>query len=255
MASRGVVASHGAQVPLDPLGRIAAKRSSGDGSTGRLPNGPRRRPLCAKRWSCLRPEQLSALVTAAERDDPVLATAIALAALTGARRGELVALRWSDVDLARGRVRIARSLTVARGEQHTGPTKTHAVRDLALDPVCVEVLKRRWASMLDLSARAESPLVADPYVLTYNANGAEASQPRYLHSPIRKALRGDGRTSAQGDPQDEAQSEADRPGPGRPLVIPVPRPSTFQCHDSDRRGCRRADRGRTARSCPGDDDA
>ena len=70
------------------------------------------------------PEQLSALVKAADEDDPVLATAIALAGLTGARRGELVALRWSDIDLAIGRVRIARSLTVAGGEQHTGPTKT-----------------------------------------------------------------------------------------------------------------------------------
>jgi len=46
------------------------------------------------------PEQLSALVKAAEDDDPVLAAAIALAALSGARRGELVALWWSDVDLA-----------------------------------------------------------------------------------------------------------------------------------------------------------
>ena len=36
----------------------------------------------------------------AEADDPVMATAVALAALTGARRGELVALKWSDVDLA-----------------------------------------------------------------------------------------------------------------------------------------------------------
>src|ERR1035437_2675702 len=46
------------------------------------------------------PEQLSALVKGADEDDPVLATAIALAGLTGARRGDLVALRWSDIDHA-----------------------------------------------------------------------------------------------------------------------------------------------------------
>ena len=61
------------------------------------------------------PAQVSALIKAAEDRDPVLGTAVALAALTGARRGELVALRWSDIDLAKGSVKIARSLTVARG--------------------------------------------------------------------------------------------------------------------------------------------
>lgn len=123
------------------------------------------------------PLQLSALVAAAEADDPVLATAIALAALTGVRRGELVALRWSDIDLAGGRVRIARSLTVARGEQHTGPTKTHAVREIALDEIALEVLRRRWSYMTDLSARAASPIAGDPYVLSYNANCAVPANP------------------------------------------------------------------------------
>jgi integrase len=123
------------------------------------------------------PEQLSALVKAADAEDPVLAAAVALAALTGARRGELVALRWSDVDMVRGRIRIARSLTVAGGEQHTGLTKTHASREIAVGPIGVEVLKRRWAYMVDLSARADSPLVADPYVLSYNANGGLPANP------------------------------------------------------------------------------
>ncbi len=126
------------------------------------------------------PEQLSRLIKAAEDENPVLATAVALAALTGARRGELVALKWSDVDLVNGRVRIARSLTVSQGVHHTGPTKTHQARDIALDPICVEVLKRRWAYMVDLSERAESPLVPDPYVLSYNANGATPAGPDSL---------------------------------------------------------------------------
>jgi len=126
------------------------------------------------------PERLSKLVSAAELEDPVLATAIALAALTGARRGELVALRWSDVDLEAGVLRISRSLTVAQGEQHTGPTKTHQSRVLALDELGVEVLRQRRDYMADLSIRAESPLVADPFVLSYNANGAVPANPDTL---------------------------------------------------------------------------
>ena len=123
------------------------------------------------------PEQLSVLVTAAEDHDPVLATAIALAALTGARRGELAALRWSDVDLDGGRVKIARSLTVADGVRHEGPTKTHAARNVALDELGVAVLRRRWAAMEALASETESPLVDDPYVLSYNANGALPANP------------------------------------------------------------------------------
>ena len=103
--------------------------------------------------------------------DPVLATAIALAALTGARRGELAALRWSDVDLVTGRLRIARSLTVVDGTVHEGPTKTHQVRDIALDQIGVGILRDRWDYMRDLAERAGSPLVKDPFVLSYNANG------------------------------------------------------------------------------------
>jgi integrase len=123
------------------------------------------------------PDRLSALLKVAEDEDPVTATAVALAALTGARRGELCALRWSDVDMKTGSMKIARSLTVASGEQHTGPTKTHASRQIALDPICVEVLRRRWDYMVDLAAEAESPLVEDPYVLSYNANGAVPASP------------------------------------------------------------------------------
>ncbi|HUY43887.1 MAG TPA: site-specific integrase [Acidimicrobiales bacterium] len=117
------------------------------------------------------PEQLVKLVSAAEKFDPVLASAIGLAALTGMRRGELVALRWSDIDLVKGRMKVSRSLTVAGGEQHIGPTKTHASRELALDPVCVRVLKFRWTYAAELAEIADSPLDDDPYVLSYNANG------------------------------------------------------------------------------------
>ena len=131
------------------------------------------------------PAQVSALIKAAEVSDPVLATAVTLAALTGARRGELAALRWSDVDLANCKVKIGRSLTVAEGNPHVGPTKTQASRDVALDPLGIDALQRRWAHMLDLAARANSPTVPDPYVLSYRANGATPVNPDTLTHGFR----------------------------------------------------------------------
>ena len=73
----------------------------------------------------------------------MLATAVALAAVTGMRRGELGALRWSDVDLGLAQLRVSRSLTVTPGRLHMGDTKTHQVRDVALDPGAVDLLTER----------------------------------------------------------------------------------------------------------------
>ncbi len=123
------------------------------------------------------PAQLSAMVAAAALDDPVLAAAIALAALTGARRGELVALRWSDIDFEVGIVRIERGITVVGGVAHEGPTKTHQVRRVALDEVGVETLRRHWRFVVDRSDLVESPLVDHPYVLSYQAHSGTPVSP------------------------------------------------------------------------------
>ena len=122
-------------------------------------------------------EQVAKLIKAAQSDDPVMAAAIALAFVTGARRGELAALRWSDIDLDAGTVRIDRSLTqVAKILTEKG-TKTNRGRTVAIDGRTTALLKHHRAWQVGLSKRAESPLVADPYVLSDNANGARPMQP------------------------------------------------------------------------------
>jgi len=120
------------------------------------------------------PDEVSQLVTAAEKVDPVLAVAIALAALTGTRRGELVALRWSDIDSDLRHVTIARSVSVVDGVTYEGPTKSHQVRRLALDDLCGEVLRQRRAYQEELSVRVGSALVEDPFVLSYQAHAGTA---------------------------------------------------------------------------------
>jgi integrase len=126
------------------------------------------------------PAQLSALVGSAEKSDPVLAAAVALAALTGARRGELVALRWSDIDLEAGAVTIERGITVVDRVAIEGPTKTHQSRRVALDGIGIEVLRRHWRFVTDRSELVESPLVDDPYVLSYQAHSGTPVSPDTL---------------------------------------------------------------------------
>jgi len=57
------------------------------------------------------------LIAAADESSPILALAIILGAVTGARRGELCALRWADVNWPRRVLTIARSLTEIDGRR------------------------------------------------------------------------------------------------------------------------------------------
>ena len=160
---------------------------------GWITNSPARRcsppPVHTKEVKTPTPEQLNQLYSEAERRDSVLATAIALAALTGARRGELCALRWSDVDLTVSRIRLARSLTSAGGELFEGPTKTHQVRDVALDDVGVGVLAGRWQEVCDVAGQVGAPLVEDPYVLSYDPVGREPVDPGSITSGFNRLCR------------------------------------------------------------------
>jgi integrase len=82
------------------------------------------------------PEDVMALVRAAasEQDAAIYLTA----AFTGLRRGELVALRWRDVDFARRHVRVTASYT----ERSLTMPKSGKVRSVPLAPVVAEALAR-----------------------------------------------------------------------------------------------------------------
>jgi integrase len=69
-------------------------------------------------------------------------------AYTGMRRGELLALRWRDIDLDAATVSIRKSVTVVKNKGkpdviREGDTKTNKPRVIDLDPATVEVI-REW---------------------------------------------------------------------------------------------------------------
>jgi integrase len=64
-----------------------------------------------------------------------------LAAYTGARRGELLNLRWEHIDLDRAEVRIVGSTAVIGGLRIEGTTKGGRSRTVSIDPGTVQVLK------------------------------------------------------------------------------------------------------------------
>ena len=127
-----------------------------------------------------------AMVSAAEKTNPVLATAVALAAVTGGRRGELVALRWSHVDWVDRTLSFEESVTFQGKTMTTGSTKTHQWRKLAIDEALEAVLRRRRAAQEEYAEVMGAKLVADPYVLSPAANGSLPYKPASLSQAYRR---------------------------------------------------------------------
>jgi integrase len=126
------------------------------------------------------------LIAEAEKTDPVLAAAIAIGAVTGARRGELCALRWSDMDWTRRTLTIARSLTVIDRVATEGPTKTHQRRDIAVDDALGAFLIQRRANQERYGEKVDVALVAYPYVLSRSADGGLPCLPDGLTGGYRR---------------------------------------------------------------------
>jgi integrase len=99
-----------------------------------------------------------ALLRAAEGSD--LQTIIAVAVGTGLRRGELLGLRWSDIDLDAKRLAVRRSLETVKGVTRAKPPKTaRSARTIALPPFVAEVLRDERARQEKI--RASAPDGAD----------------------------------------------------------------------------------------------
>lgn len=83
------------------------------------------------------------------RDDRLYA-AYVLAATTGMRRGEVLGLRWQDVDLDQGRVSVSQALVVVSGYdvQFSEPKTAKGRRSIALDETTRDSLKQWRESQL-----------------------------------------------------------------------------------------------------------
>jgi integrase len=87
---------------------------------------------------------LSGFLRRAREADERWFPAWVLLATTGARRGEVLGLRWSDVDLDAGRLSVCQSLTVVQHRPiFEAPKTAKGRRAIALDPGTVDVL-RAW---------------------------------------------------------------------------------------------------------------
>jgi integrase len=91
-------------------------------------------------------QELSAMFAALENESNMFRCLIYLAIATGCRRGELVALEWSDIDFMNGTVSVSKSAYQITG-QPTGikDTKSHKSRIIKIPDICISLLKK-WKS-------------------------------------------------------------------------------------------------------------
>jgi integrase len=111
-------------------------------------------------------EVVREVIEAAVQRDPRLAPLLMLAALTGLRRGELCALRWTDVDLQLGIIEVSRSLVVVPGGLAEKTTKTGRSRKVALDAFGIALLTGHRAQVVQWITEAGGELAPDAFVFS-----------------------------------------------------------------------------------------
>jgi len=147
--------------------------------SAKLPKAPHRSPISPT------PATVAAVIAAArDQEQDLLALYLWLAAVTGARRGELCALQWADVDLDAGLVHIAFSYLVRAGHKMRKDTKTHQERALAIDAVTVAVLAERKQHVQALLADAGVMLAPTAYVFTSDPAGHTPWNPDWLSHKV-----------------------------------------------------------------------
>jgi integrase len=137
----------------------------------------------AEKWDLEAPDpaEVQRIITAAEAIEPGLAAMLLVAALTGARRGELCALRWSDVDWTGHTLSIARSVyETAGGGWAEKSTKTHQARRIGLDDLGLAVLQRQREQVDALADELGVTVAADGFIFSRSPSGLEPVRPDLL---------------------------------------------------------------------------
>ena len=123
-------------------------------------------------------EGVARLLTTATEQDPELGLFLRLAVVLGARRGELIALKWRDVDLAAGEVLIASGVVRVAGQPLIDKdTTTHAKRRVAVGAETVELLKAHRARQAEAALAAGATLPPGAYVFSRSPDGSKAISP------------------------------------------------------------------------------
>ena len=147
--------------------------------SAKLPKAPPRSP------SSPEPVQVARVIAAArDLGLDLLALYLWLAAVTGARRGELCGLQWADLDLDRGVLHVAHSYLVLPGVKMRKDTKTHQDRRLAIDEITVAVLAGQRALAQGALDGTGVELPGTAYVFSHDPLGEAPWDPNWVTKKV-----------------------------------------------------------------------
>ena len=124
--------------------------------------------------------------------DPEWGTMIAFVAWTGCRRGEVCGLRWTDIDLDRKSVLIARSVAAVPGGAQVKGTKTGDIRRIALGTKSVALLRDLRTRCQERAEASLTLVQQDGYVFSPSVSCDRPYNPHTLTNVFVKACRAAG---------------------------------------------------------------
>lgn len=125
--------------------------------------------------------QVRVVLAVAAESDPDLACWLHVAVATGARRGEVSALRWGDIDVADRSVRIERSVSATKAEGLiVKTTKTGGVRRVSLTAQAIDALDARQQRVLSAIGRVRETVPGDEFVFTSDPSGQRPWRPELV---------------------------------------------------------------------------
>jgi integrase len=134
-------------------------------------------------------EQVAKLIEAADRDGRIFGAFVRLAIVTGARRGELCALQWRDVDIARSELTIPATITLGGDGYVRKPPKNNRTRRIAMPAAMVDHLAiyREYRALL--AEQFGIDLTGESYLFSYDPTAREFGHPGTMTDKFRKAKR------------------------------------------------------------------
>lgn len=144
------------------------------------------------------PDDVIRLIEAAKRSRyPELGLFLHVAAVTGARRGELIALRWSSVDLVSAQVLVEHAVVQVGRELIEKGTKTHQARRLALDGSTVDLLAGHKTACEERAALGGIVLGDEAYVFSDEPDGSRPWKPDRITLAFGRFCRQEGITGVR----------------------------------------------------------
>jgi integrase len=126
------------------------------------------------------------LLRLADETYPEFGRFLHLAVTTGARRGELCALKWERIDWEQQTLTISRAIVEVQGGLVEKDTKSHAIRRIALDEQTLGVLAERRHQSERLAAEAGVSITPNSYMFTLDPAGAVPFTPDHATKTFQR---------------------------------------------------------------------